>query len=618
MSFSTHRFLLLAALVSLFAVGVFLPGLGGGFMLDDSHVILENPMVQVPVLSLGSLLEAATSFFAGGSLRPLAMMSFEFDYWRLGGLDPAGFKATNLFIHAVTAFVLAIFIRRLLLLARWPQQRAALAALALALLWATHPLQVSSVLYVVQRMQTLATFFLLLALWSYLRLRQAEIEGRSGAVFGVMAMVWWVFALASKEDAALLPAYTLVLELTILGFQAAEPERARSLRRVYLLSVAAGLALFIFWVVPHYWSSQPYPGRDFNSIEGLLTQGRVLVMYLGQIFFPFPQFMPFNYDHLEVSRSLLSPVSTIPALVVLVALLVWAWCWRKRRPVFSCGVLLFFAGHFMTSNVIGLEMAFEHRNHFPLIGALLAVVDLCVLAVQRWGEKFRWAMVVAAIALAGVAAAGAVRAYAWGDSLRFARYSVEIAPESPRAWLNLGGTYFDLAGRHKGRGSPYLTQAIETAEVAAARTDSPSAYSNIVIYKTVQGAVTDADWSRLIQRLEDAPMLPPTKHILWLTMRNVRADIGLDEAQVMRLIEVFYRRAAFSGEEYLRIGVFVYRHMPQNRELALSYFVRAAEALPADDDNIVRLKSDLSAQGYGDWAAVIDQARTTVRGNGGG
>ena len=36
-------------------------------------------------------------------------------------------------------------------------------------------------------------------------------------------------------------------------------------------------------------------------------------------------------------------------------------------------MFLFFAAHFIASNVIGLELAYEHRNHFALIGAVLAV-----------------------------------------------------------------------------------------------------------------------------------------------------------------------------------------------------------------------------------------------------
>src|SRR5690554_6382780 len=130
---------------------------------------------------------------------------------------------------------------------------------------------------------------------------------------------------------------------------------------------------FFFVVLPHYWHWQSYPGRDFCSMERLLTLVRWLVMYLGQPLIPLPSSMTFFYDYLSISRSLWQPWTTLPALLMLTGCLVWAWRWRVRRPVFACGIFLFFAGHVMTSNVINLELAFEHRNHFPLIGIVLAL-----------------------------------------------------------------------------------------------------------------------------------------------------------------------------------------------------------------------------------------------------
>src|SRR5690606_20760975 len=120
----------------------------------------------------------------------------------------------------------------------------------------------------------------------------------------------------------------------------------------------------------------------FSSIERLLTQGRVLCMYLWQALLPLPSHLPFYYDWLQPSRSVLQPWTTLPAWLLLFALLGMAWRLRLRRPLFALGVLLFFCGHFVTSNVIALELAFEHRNHFPLVGIVLAVGDLLALAAS--------------------------------------------------------------------------------------------------------------------------------------------------------------------------------------------------------------------------------------------
>lgn len=601
------RFFLLALLAGLLAAALFSLGLGGGFVLDDAQTIVTNPLVHIETLDRESLLNAAASFQAGGGSRPLAMVSFALDYWRHGGVDAATFKATNLFIHALTTLFLASFFRQLLLLAKWPPQRAAMCALALALLWAVHPLQVSSVLYVVQRMQTLATMFLVLAMWAYLGLRHAQIDGRTGWPQGILVGVFGLLAIASKEDAVLLPAYLLILELTVLRFQAADATRARGLRNTWVAVACAGIALFLFWAVPHYWSHEAYGGRDFNSIERLLSQARVLMMYLGQIVLPLPATMPFNYDTFEISRSLLDPPATVLALSAIAGLLAWAWLWRRQRPVFACGVMLFFAGHFITSNIIGLEMVFEHRNHFPLIGATLALGDLYAAAWKRWGFLQTWGATVVIPALVLVSLAGAVRAHAWGDPVRFAEYSVEIAPDSPRAWLNLGGTYFDLAGRRNGRDSPYMHQAIAAVEKGARRTGSASAYSNIVIYKSVQGTVTDEDWSNLLQRLREVPMLPRNKNILWTTITNVRADIGLDIGKALEVIEAIASRASFQPEQYLRIGAFIYTSTLE-QEQALPYFLRAAASFRSGHRSIVQLQRQLMAEGRADWAQAIEKA----------
>src|SRR3546814_8000955 len=113
-----------------------------------------------------------------------------------------------------------------------------------------------------------------------------------------------------KEDSALLPAYTLALELTVLRFAAVDARLARRLRRGYLLAALAGTAVYALLVIPHYWHWDTLPGRDFSTLERVLTQPRVLCLYLWQILVPLPQNMPFYYDWVQPSRSLLEPWST--------------------------------------------------------------------------------------------------------------------------------------------------------------------------------------------------------------------------------------------------------------------------------------------------------------------
>src|SRR5690606_7839518 len=249
---------------------------GGAFVFDDESNIANNLAIQIAELTPGALLQALFGLQPGGMTRILPTLSFGFDHWRAGGLDPSAFKATNLVIHSATTLVLAWFFRALLLAAKVAPSRVQWAAPALALAWAVHPLQVSSVLYVVQRMQTMATLFLLLALWAYVKARQAQMEGRRGRTGRILTGLLWTLALACKEAAVLLPAYLLALELTVVRFSADVVAQARGVWRGYQWATVLGLAALLLPVVPHFWSWESYPIRIFSSHDRLLTQGRVL------------------------------------------------------------------------------------------------------------------------------------------------------------------------------------------------------------------------------------------------------------------------------------------------------------------------------------------------------
>ncbi len=605
-SHATPRFLLIALIFSMLAAACFLPGLGGGFIFDDRPNIQENGALHLTELSLDTIAQAAYSFQPGHGSRPLSMLSFALDYWRGGGLNPRVFKITNIAIHALTAYALAVFFRLLLLMAGWSANRAAVAAIFLAMLWAIHPLQVSAVLYVVQRMQTLGTLFLVLSLWAYLKGRHAQLQNASGRTFFALTGLFWLLAFAAKEDSALLPAYLFMLELTVLRFQAAKASSALMLRRGYLAAVGLGLCVYLFVVVPHFWSWGDYAGRQFSTTDRLLTQGRVLVMYIGQILLPLPDRLVFYYDTLRISRGLMDPPATLLSWAVVAALLAWAWRARTRRPVFSFGVLLFFAGHFVTSNVIGLEMAFEHRNHFPLVGAVLALGDLARTVWQQLRGP-RWiAMVLAAGVFTAAAAATLVRSHEWGEPLRFERYSVQMAPDSVRAWLALGEAYAGLAGLQSG--SPYLQQAIDTLNQAAERIDSPLILANIVNYRTIQGTVTSRDWDRFLQKLRQAPMTVQNRNLFWVMIRNARRGIEMDEAGMTEMLEIVSTRAALDYRDFLQIGAYFFSNT-SDPDRAFSYLALAVEKAPADAPLIDDMLVQIERAGYAEWSQTLRRLR---------
>ena len=603
-----HHLLQLMALnffIFCLAVIVFFPGLGGGFVFDDTPNIVDNAALHIQSLNIQELLYAAYSFQPGHGSRPLPMLSFALDYWR-SGLDAVAFKLTNLVIHGLTALALLAFFRKLLSIYRCSPRQSMAGAVLLALAWAVHPLQVSSVLYVVQRMQTMGTLFIVLALLAYLNTRHAQMQGERSRQYIFLTLLFGVLALACKEDSALLPAYMLCLELAVLRFQAKEAALANWLKKSFAVFVGVGLIVFLFAIVPHYWHWDAYPSRLFSTPERLLTQGRVLLLYIVQIVFPSPDLMLFYYDGLEISHGFFQPWTTAMAWLVLAMLLVTAWALRTTRPIFALGIFLFFAGHFISSNVLNLELAFEHRNHFPMIGILLAMFDAAMYIWQRFAPKPQWVIMASAAYLLTIATATVARAHTWGEPLRFAQKTVEIAPNSARAWLILCTNYFDRSNSDKE--SSYLDLAISTCKQGANQTQAPPLLSNVVIFKTVKGTVTQDDWNQFLLRLQAAPMSPQNTKVVWTMLDNVERQIPLSDDGVQKTIEIIANRALFNPHEYIRMGAYFYNET-QEPSKAYPYFQHAVEVAAPGDADVQKMLMELKEAGREDWVEKLNKVQ---------
>ncbi len=562
---------LLSILIATIACLPFLPGLPGDFVFDDGFNIVENPWIQLQSLAPSAIVEAAFSPEPGGHTRVLPTLSFALDYFRSGGLDPLTFKTTNLAIHALTSVLLTLFLRNILLLSGTNPKRAFWTAVAMATAWAIHPLQVSSVLYIVQRMQTMSTLFLLIALLTYLKARQAQVDGHSGRTGWLATGLLWALALACKEDAVLLPAYTLALELTVLRFQAADANFARKLQRGYTLAAVLGAAAFLFFIIPHYWSWGAYSGRNFSSYERLISQARVLCMYLWEIIIPLPSHMPFYYDWLLPSRGLLQPWTTLPSLFVIAGLLGSAWYLRHRRPIFSFGIFLFFSGHFITSNVIAVELAYEHRNHLPLIGIVLAIGDLMAAAASKIRLSGHYATIAVTLILVTLGSLTAARAYSWRSDMSLALTSTTLAPKSARAWNSLCVAYFNSGGGLK-RSNPNISKAADACSVAGELdSNSVAALANVLTYKTYLGTVTDNDWDLYLNRLKVAPLKTENANSIWVLINNARRGVPFNEEKLLEAVAISSQRRFFGPNEFASIGYFILGHT-KNPEKAYPYF----------------------------------------------
>ncbi len=172
--------LLLAVLCSI-GLLAYSPGLSGDFLFDDDANIVHNDNIHIHKLTPASLKGAALSGHSGPLKRPVSMLSFALNYY-FAGLDTFYFKLTNVVIHLLNGIGL-FFLTRLILAAyrerhepRLTDRHLLVLSLAVSAAWLLHPLNLTGVLYVVQRMTSLSALFVIWGLVLYMAGRRRMIR----------------------------------------------------------------------------------------------------------------------------------------------------------------------------------------------------------------------------------------------------------------------------------------------------------------------------------------------------------------------------------------------------------------------------------------------------------
>ena len=119
--------------------------------------------------------------------------------------------------------------------------------LVVAALWMLHPIQLTSVLYVVQRMTSMAAFFVLLGLVVFVTGRNRLESGRAHGLTLMFAGLAGGTALGflCKQNAVLLPFYAFLVELFFYRHEALASGARRRLYRFYALTVALPAVLAV-------------------------------------------------------------------------------------------------------------------------------------------------------------------------------------------------------------------------------------------------------------------------------------------------------------------------------------------------------------------------------------
>jgi len=524
---------ILAAALAITAV-VYWPGLQGGFLFDDYPNIVDNKGVQPVDASLPSLVAAALSSPSSEFRRPMASLSFAANYL-VTGLDPYWMKMTNLVIHLLNGLLVFLLASALLRSVSTDQNpRVGIVAALIASAWLLLPINLTAVLYVVQRMESLANLFVLLGLIGYVagrrrmltptvipspanrgRLGGARLSSITGGFILCLISITAPTAIGvlAKETAVMLPLYALLIEWTLFRFHkpqesSAFPKEggAKTRRRdfrivgMFLLVLVVPMILGMARLLPGILKAETWANRDFTLSTRLLSEARIVVDYIVWTLLPTPSALSFYHDDFRISTGLLVPWTTLASIAVLAALIALAWWLRPRRPLAALGVVLFLGCQLPTGTILPLELIYEHRNYFASFGLLLAVVPLLAAPREQLFTLPRHVL-LAGLLLCWTALT-AMTAHAWGNPLRLAEDLALRAPQSPRAQYELGRTYIIYS--HYDPASPFTKLAYAPLEKSAALPYSSILPEQALIFMNsrMKLPLRDAWWDSMIAKLK--------------------------------------------------------------------------------------------------------------------
>jgi len=569
------------------------PGLYGDFEFDDQVNLLFNLYLQIDQISLPALKLAALSGDAGPLGRPISMVSFAINHL-VTGFDPFYLKLTNLIIHITSGALLYILLLQLLHAYRrayaiqLTNNVIAWIAVASSAAWLLHPLNITSVLYIVQRMTSLSGLFSLLTILFYAWGRNRILDGNRRGWWAVLLAtpVAGLIAILSKENAAILPLLLLLVEWCFFRFRTPSRLETRLLYGIFAITVWLPLLLAFAYLTLHpEWLHAGYGGRGFSLAERLLTECRVLWLYLRLILAPDISLMGIYHDDIPISTGPFTPVITLPAVIGILVLLLLAVWMRRQAPMLAFGLLWFFIGHLIESTIIPLEIAHEHRNYLPMIGILLAGFYY-LLNPRLMPRILRLKILLALLLISMLGFSTHVRSTQWGDLLEHAMLEAENHPASPRAQQQLGRMYFKLY-KHEAR-EEFYQRALKCFQASSSLDPhfKSGLYARIILDYNAGRPPPPEVINEFRYRLQLARTEPGDITMFdSLVKCQLSGDCKLPDQTVIELLEIEVARYKGDPERQASFLSFLGAYSAQkmdNARLAGKYLKQAVNVYPAD------------------------------------
>lgn len=369
---SNKTFRLKAGIILLLVLVVYIPAVKGDFVWDDDWLLTDNSYIR----SRGGLYRIWFTTEAP-DYYPVTWTSFWFE-WRLWHMNPAGYHVTNMLLHAVGSVLIWLVLKRLKIPGAW----------LAGIIFAVHPVNVTSVAWISERKNTLSIVFYLLTILSYLRFEHDRRQS------------WYAFSAGMFLLALLSKASVVMLPFVLLGcawWQRDKIDRKDLIRTVPFFALSAIFGLITMWF-QHYRAMKGGIVRSEGFLFRVASAGWAVWFYLYNAISPFKLcaiYPRWDIDHTSV-------ISFLPG-GLLIGCAIVAWRYRRSwgRP------LLFGIGYFVVTILpllgfvdmapLKFTLVADRWQYLPLIGVVSLLAGAGTYLRDRLHGK--WDNVTAAVAV---------------------------------------------------------------------------------------------------------------------------------------------------------------------------------------------------------------------------
>ena len=352
---------LLAAVATLSGLAAYAWTLGGYFQGDDFGFVgryFDFPLSRWPRLFFQGWADGLWSS-SYRELRPLNALAFIVDA-RLWGLEPAGYRLTNLALHSVCAALVGLI--------AWRASRRDTGAAAIAAgLFALHPVNAHAVAWITGRVDVLSTAFFLGGFLGFLGHRQTE----RGAWLALLA-VGQVGALFTKESGVTLVGFLVAADLVWMR------PRLRTRSAWFPYAVCGALLMVYFacrWIA--FGSGAPSGiGRGLPDLATASTYVEFLrreAAYVAHLLPPLqPWLVAWRDDGFPLDFIRLAQAALLLLAAIFGGWMIRRWWARAAFPADRAAVFFFAGAWFVLATVPLMATYFSARHLY------LAAPGLCV------------------------------------------------------------------------------------------------------------------------------------------------------------------------------------------------------------------------------------------------